>query len=291
MSKLLFHSDDVPPSAPESARFHIIPVPYEKTVSYGHGTADGPRAILEASRQLETFDGHSTPSDLGIFTADAVDCSGEAAGALANIKAAVAESLSYDGAIPCVLGGEHTITSAVVAAFVEKYDAKNVGVVHFDAHCDLRDEYDGTKWSHACVMRRVDEMGVALYQIGTRSYCLEERDYRDIRAIPHVDAEKFCLIGPDAAVKLPSDFPDNIFISFDIDALDSAVMPATGTPCPGGLSWWNAMRAIEIVTKARRCVGFDLVEFAPIKDLHYADFAAAQLAYDIMGFVSRGRNF
>jgi agmatinase len=284
-----FHSHDVPQSAPENARFHVIPVPYEKTVSYGHGTADGPLAILEASRQLETFDGHSTPSDYGIHTFAPVDCSGSAEIALANIRRAVASSLAYPNTIPCVIGGEHTITSAVVAAFAEKYGTKNIGVVHFDAHCDLRDEYDGTKWSHACVMRRVHETGVALYQIGTRSYCVEERDYRAAHAIPHIDAEDFCRLGPDEAIKLPNDFPGNIFISFDIDALDSSVMPATGTPCPGGLIWWDTMRALEIVTRSRCCVGFDLVEFAPLKSLHYADFAAAQLVYNIMGLVSRTR--
>jgi agmatinase len=286
---LTFHSDDVPQSAPENARFHVIPVPYEKTVSYGHGTADGPRAILEASAQLETFDGHSSPCDAGIHTCEPVDCSGVATAALVSVKAAVARTLSYKGAIPVVLGGEHTISSAVIAAVVEKYGKGRVGVVHFDAHCDLRSEYDGTPWSHACVMRRVHERGVKLYQIGTRSYCLEERDYRAAHDIPFVDAEEFCRLGPDAAVVLPPDFPQNIFISFDIDALDSSVMPATGTPCPGGLSWWDAMRALEIVTRSRKCVGFDLVEFAPIKGLHYADFAAAQLAYNIMGLISRGR--
>jgi agmatinase len=286
---LTFHSDDVPQSAPENARFHVIPVPYEKTVSYGHGTAGGPLAILEASRQLETFDGHSVPSDLGICTTGPVGCSGDAETALANVKRTVASSLAYPNAIPCVLGGEHTITSAVVAAFVEKFGAKNIGVVHFDAHCDLRDEYDGTKWSHACVMRRVEEMGVAIYQIGTRSYCVEERDYRIARDIPYVDAEYLCRLGPDVTVKIPADFPKNIFVSFDIDAFDSAVMPATGTPCPGGLSWWDAMRALEIVTQSRRCVGFDLVEFAPIKSLHFAAFAAAQLVYDIMGLISRAQ--
>jgi agmatinase len=282
-----FHGDDVIPSAPAKARFHVIPVPYEKTVSYGHGTAAGPHAILKASAQLETFDGHSNPSELGIFTADPVDCCADAISVLANLKEAVATRLAYRGAIPVVLGGEHTISSAVIAAFVEKYGKENVGVVHFDAHCDLRDTYDGTKWSHACVMRRVHEMGVALYQIGTRSYCLEEHEYREKHGIPHVDAEILHRKGVEA-VSLPKDFPAKIFISFDIDALDSAVMPATGTPCPGGLTWAQAMQLLERITQERTCVGFDVVEFAPIEGLHFADFAAAQLVYNMMGYVARG---
>ena len=286
--KHLFHGDDVVQSAPEHAHFHVIPVPYEKTVSYGHGTDSGPDAILAASAQLETFDGHSNPSELGIYTAETVNCSPEATESLANIRQSVAASLKHDGAIPVILGGEHTISSAVVAAFVEKYGAENIGVVHFDAHCDLRDTYDETPWSHACVMRRVHEMGVNIYQIGTRSYCLEERDYRDKHCIPFVDAERLHREGLDV-VSLPADFPPNIFISFDIDALDSAVMPATGTPCPGGLTWYQAMWLVEKLTKARKCVGFDVVEFAPIEKLHFADFAAAQLVYNIMGYVARGK--
>jgi agmatinase len=282
-----FHGDDVLPSAPAHARFHVIPVPYEKTVSYGHGTVNGPRAILEASRQLETFDGHSDPSELGIFTADAIDCSGDARSALANIRDAVEARLSYRGAIPVVLGGEHTVSAAVIAAVAGKLGHGNVGVVHFDAHCDLRDVYEGSNWSHACVMRRVHEMGVRLFQIGTRSYCAEERDFRLKNGIGFVDAERLHREGV-GCVALPPDFPKLVFISFDVDAFDGAVMPATGTPCPGGLSWDEAMRILECVTAERQCVGFDVVEFAPIPVLHFADFTAAQLVYNIMGFIQRG---
>ena len=287
-SALTFHGDDIPQSAPEAARFHVIPVPYEKTVSYGHGTAQGPEAILRASSQLEVFDGKSCPAEEGIFTAEAVDVSWSAEEALANIRAAVAKSLSFPNSVPVVLGGEHTISSAVVAAFAEKFGPGKLGVVHFDAHCDLRDEYDGTKWSHACVMRRIHEAGVPVFQIGTRSYCVEERDYRAEHNIGFIDAEKLARVGVDNLM-LPANFPQNIFISFDIDALDSAVMPATGTPCPGGLSFWDAMRLVEKFTLSHHCVGCDLVEFAPIAGLHYCDFAAAQLAYNLMGYISRGR--
>ncbi len=283
---LNFHGDDVAPSAPAAARFHVIPVPYEKTVSYGHGTAAGPAAILRASAQLEVFDGKSSPAEDGIFTAAPVDVSGNAEQALANIRAAVARSLENPKAIPIVLGGEHTISSAVVAAVAEKHG--RIGVVHFDAHCDLRDTYDGTKWSHACVMRRIHEAGIPLFQIGTRSYCKEECDYRAENGIGFIDAEKLARVGVEA-VMLPANFPEKIFISFDIDALDSAVMPATGTPCPGGLSYWDALRLVEKFTLSHKCVGCDLVEFAPIPNLHFCDFAAAQLAYGLMGCISRGR--
>ncbi|HNX05711.1 MAG TPA: arginase family protein, partial [Opitutales bacterium] len=146
-AKLNFHGDDVAPSTPESALFHVIPVPYEKTVSYGHGTAAGPEAILKASAQLETFDGRSTPADEGIYTADPVDVSGEAEVALANIRAAVAKSLSFPKAVPVVLGGEHTISSAVIAAFAEKLGPGKLGVVHFDAHCDTWAD-DGSRIDH-----------------------------------------------------------------------------------------------------------------------------------------------
>jgi len=280
-----FHGDDVIPSAPEKALFHVIPVPYEASVSYGHGTAAGPLAILEASAQLELFDGRSVPADKGIYTDAPVDCEGAREDVFDRIGQAVSRALCC-GAIPVVLGGEHSLTSAVVKAVAEH--CGSIGVVQFDAHADLRESYEGSVWSHASVMKRIHDMGIPIYQIGTRSYCLEERELRERARIPYVDAERLHSEGLDA-VQLPADFPERIFISFDIDALDGAIMPATGTPVPGGLGWYDAMRLVERLTKECRCIGFDVVEFAPISGFHAFDFAAAQLVYNIMGYVARSR--
>ncbi len=276
-----FHGDDVPASPAEKAFFHVIPVPYERSVSYGHGTALGPQAILEASGQLELFDGRGVPADRGIFTAPPVDCDGAPEQVLARVEEAVAQALRLGG-LPVVLGGEHSLSSAVAKALAAHHG--RIGVVQFDAHADLRNSYEGSIWSHASVMRRIHDMGIPIFQIGTRSYCLEERNLREADGIPYVDAERLAAEGLDS-VRLPEDFPQNIFISFDIDALDGAVMPATGTPVPGGLSWYQALWLLRRICAERRCVGFDVVEFAPIEGFHAFDFAAAQLVYNMMGCV------
>lgn len=279
-----FHGDDIPQSYPEQALFHVIPVPYEKSVSYGSGTSEGPSAILSASCQLEVFDGKSVPAHYGIYTAPTVDCSGSHEEIILNIKNAVSGCLALNK-MPVVIGGEHTVTNGVADALIEKY-GNDFGIVHFDAHADLRDSYEGSKFSHACVMRRCHEKGIPLYQLGTRSYCLDEQQYRSYHKIPYMDAEDVFRLGVEA-FNLPEDFPEKIFISFDIDGLCSSIMPATGTPVPGGLSWYQAMWLIERACAQRTCIGFDMLEYSPMNGLHSADFTAAQLVYNMMGIITR----
>lgn len=279
--QLFFHGADVPPSTPEQALFHVIPVPFEHSVSYGTGTAAGPGALLEASSQLELFDGRSIPAEHGIYTAPPVDCSGHCDDVLHRIEQQVKKTLRLNR-IPVVLGGEHTVTCGVIPALQEKYP--DFGVIQFDAHADLRDSYEGSAYSHACVMRRICEAGIPIYQLGTRSYSHEEHLYRLQHKIPYRNAEDIWRRGPD--LQLPPDFPENVYITFDIDGLDSAIMPATGTPVPGGLNWYQAMWLIEAIMQERICIGFDVVELAPIASLHGPSFAAAQLTYNLMGYLS-----
>ncbi|ADD69356.1 agmatinase [Denitrovibrio acetiphilus DSM 12809] len=285
MNEILnFHGDDVTPSAPEEAYFHVIPVPYEQTVSFGVGTAEGPEAILKTSAQLETFDSKSIPAELGIYTAPPVDCTGAIKDTLLNITSAVNSTLQMDKT-PVVLGGEHTVTYGVIEALYKKY-GKDFCVVQFDAHADLRDSYDGTKFSHACVMKRIFDLDIPFYQLGTRSYSIEEHNLRLRHNIHFMDAEELCS-GGDETFVLPPYFPKNIFITFDIDALDAAIMPATGTPVPGGLGWYQSLKLIEKALSGRKCIGFDVVEFSPIEGFHGYDFTAAQLVYNIMGIIHR----
>jgi agmatinase len=280
------------PNAPaEQAFFHVIPAPMETTVSYGGGTARGPRAILEASGQLEDFDGRDCPGDLGIHTQPMVN---PAAGKkpveerwLDAIEQAVAKALRC-GAVPAVLGGEHTVTQAAARAF--QAAGENMGFIQFDAHADLRDSYEGTIYSHACVMRRVHELGFPVVQLGTRAYCREERDYRaaNRKTITAYDADVL------AAGKLPKNwipkgFPKKVFITFDLDGLDPSILPATGTPVPGGLGWYDAMTLIDDVAGMREIAGFDVVELAPLRGLHHPDFTAARLVYALMGAAARSR--
>jgi len=284
MTELLrFHGQDLAPTSPEKALFHIIPAPLEKSVSYGTGTAAGPAALLLASSQLELFDGKSIPADHGIFTAEPVDCQGPVEQSLANIQSAVSRTLAL-GSIPVVLGGEHTVTIGAVEAIAEQHNS--FGVIQFDAHADLRESYEGSKLSHACTMKRLWDRKIPLLQIGTRSYSSGEQDFRRQHNITYFDAETICQSGVDV-VQIPENFPEKVYLTFDIDAMDSAVFPATGTPVPGGLSWYQAMWLLDRCLTDRICLGFDVVEFAPVDILHGCAFAAAQLVYNLMGYLSR----
>jgi agmatinase len=270
--------------APEAARFHVLPVPYEKTVSYGQGTAKGPAAILAASDQLERWDGASDPGADGIYTWPAIDCRGKPDEVLAAVAAKVASILRL-GAMPVVLGGEHTVTWGVVQGYLTA-GRSDFGVVQIDAHADLRDSYEGDRLSHASVMRRVVEAGVPLFQLGNRAYCEEERAARARYNVRYVDADRLVRERIEE-IRLPADFPREVFFTVDVDGLDPSVLPATGTPVPGGLGWYQSLALFESVARQRRIIGFDLLEFAPIRGFHAFDFAAALLVYKLMGIVQR----
>jgi len=273
--------DDLPP---ETSRFHVLPVPYEKTVSYGGGTSKGPAAILAASGQLERWDGASDPGAEGIYTWPAIDCRGKAEKVIAAIATAVARILRL-GKMPVVLGGEHTVTWGVVQGYLEAGE-RDFGVVQIDAHADLRDRYEGDPLSHASVMRRIVEAGIPLFQLGNRAYCEEERAARAKYAVGYIDADRLVRERIDA-FGLPENFPRRVFFTLDVDGIDPSVLPATGTPVPGGLGWYQTLGLFESVARQRSIIGFDLLEFAPIRGFHAFDFAAALLVYRMMGIVQR----
>ena len=279
-----FFESEIPALKPDQARFHVVPVPYEKTVSYGNGTAKGPAAIIEASSQLERFDGTSDPGSQGIYTWPTVDCSGKPERVIDDIAAAVEKILKLKK-IPVVLGGEHTVTWGVIKGYLDAGE-KDFGVVQIDAHADLRDAYEGNKYSHASVMRRVVEAGVPLVQLGNRAYCEEERDARKKHGVIAHDALELVPKGKNS-IKLPKKFPTKVFFTVDIDGIDPSVLPATGTPVPGGLGWYQTLGLFESVARQRRIIGFDVMEFAPIPGFHAFDFAAALLTYKLMGIVQR----
>lgn len=271
---------DISPAPYAEARIHVIPVEMEKSVSYGRGAAAGPRAILEASLQLEAFDGKTVPGRVGIFTHKPLACKAEKVeDDLAAIASEVGRVLDKNG-LPAVLGGEHTVTLGALKAFAES--GRKIGVIQFDAHADLRESYEDNLFSHACVMRRIHEMGIPFVQIGVRSLSEEEYLFRRAHKIRYLDAEDI-NVGNIPAEVLPWDFPEQIYISFDVDCFDASVMPATGTPEPGGLSWYQIIHLLRKVAVGRTICGFDVVELAPIANLHGPDFTAAKLAYTLMG--------
>ena len=282
-----FLSSEVPPRPADQARFHVIPVPYEATVSYAGGTANGPEAILDASDQLELYDGTSYPGEKGIFTQRPVDCSGAPEQVMENVRKAVLAALDA-GAMPVVLGGEHSLTYGEMAALKERYG--RFGVIQFDAHADLRDSYEGSKWSHASVMRRaVKDLDLPLVQLGNRIYCREELEARKEYGVLSWEAPYLCRHGIPGNL-IPEDFPRNIFITFDVDGLDPSIMPETGTPVPGGLDWYMALDLAARAMQGRRVLGFDVVELAPREGHIVSDFAAASLTYALMGLAARNND-
>ena len=273
-----FLERDIPPAPLDRARFEIIPAPLEKSVSYGRGTAAGPAKLLDASLYLEAFDGTRVPAQAGIYTGAAIDCQADTATVLQRIAARAAAALA-GGRIPIVIGGEHTVTLGAIDALAGQ--GAPFGVVQFDAHADLRDTYEGNPYSHACVMRRIVERGIPLFQIGVRSLSAAEAGFRQSRGLPHRDAEELARPGR-PPLELPPDFPCRIYLTFDVDAFDPAVMPGTGTPEPGGLFWYDALRLIDQALAGRQLVAFDMVELAPIPGSPVSEFTAAKLVYRLM---------
>lgn len=272
--------------AADNAQFHILPVPYEESVSYGGGTSLGPAAILEASWQLETWDGKSNPSLDGIFTHPPVCMDGDAPTVINAIADATA-GIVRQGKFPIALGGEHTVTYGVIKGLLDA-GVTDFGVVQIDAHADLRDAYEGNPYSHASVMKRIVDEDIPLFQLGIRAYCEEEIATRKTHQVKHIDAD--VLVPRNIqSIELPDDFPDKVFFTVDIDGLDPSVFPSTGTPVPGGLGWYQTLSLFESVAKQRDIIGFDVMEFAPIKGFHAYEFSAALLTYKLMGIVQRNR--
>lgn len=282
----IFLGSEIEQPKPEDAFFHVLPIPYEETVSYGGGTGKGPAAILEASWQLETFDNFSSPSELGIYTRSPVNVSGPPEQVMENIANATREILEA-GKMPVGIGGEHSVTWGVIKGYLDA-GIKDFGVVQIDAHADLRDRYEGEKHSHASVMRLVVEAGVPLYQLGIRAYCEEEMQARKQYGVRHLDAHEL-VPNNVQSIELPEDFPSKVFFTLDVDGIDPSVFPSTGTPVPGGLGWYQTLNLFESVARQRQIIGVDLLEFAPIEGFHAYDFAAAQLLYKLMGIIQRNR--
>lgn len=282
----VFLGSEIRQPTPQQAQFHVIPVPYEESVSYGGGTGEGPKAILQASWQLETWDGHSSPCEQGIYTHLPINTHGPAQGVIERISELVYE-VAQLGKIPVALGGEHTVTWGVIKGLLDA-GVTDFGVVQIDAHADLRDRYEDNPLSHACVMKRVVDQGIPLFQLGVRAFCDEERETRLALGVQHLDAEMLVPTGV-SSIELPEDFPSKVFFTVDVDGLDPSVFPSTGTPVPGGLGWYQTLSLFESVARQRQIIGFDLMEHAPIPGFHAYDFAAAMLVYKLMGIVQRSQ--
>ena len=273
-------------SAYAKARVVVLPVPFEATTSYGAGTRGGPDAILAASRQVETFD-----PDLGCDLADApihthpsVAPALSSPDAMTDRLAAVAGRLHADGKWVLALGGEHSITLGLVRAAAKKHG--RLSILQLDAHLDLRDSWEGTPYSHACVMRRIVEDGHRTVHVGIRNACREEVEFAETHGLPIFWAHQYA--GKEALLDAADALEGPVYVTVDVDGLDPGVIRTTGTPEPGGLGWWETMRLLERVFSKHRVVGADVVELSALGDAA-SDFAAARLAARLAALALQSR--
>ena len=268
---------------PKDARAIVIPFPLEATVSFGTGTSGGPDAIIAASTALEAFDeevGESPLRSFGLATLEVPKPAEPLQLALDQIEGLVAATLARNR-FPLILGGEHSLTLGAIRPFAQKH--RDLVVLHFDAHADLRDSYRGERYGHACVMRRVlEHEHINVVSVGIRSISRGEIAFLEARqdrievhwARERADWDLDEIVTPLAGKP--------IYVTFDVDAFDASLMPATGTPEPGGLFFDDACSILRRAASAGTIVGADIVELAPIPGQTACDVTAAKLAYKIL---------
>jgi agmatinase len=269
-----------------SSRAVIFPVPLERTTTYLSGTRNGPAAIIAASQNMETYDeelGLEPYKRIGIATLPAMDTQD---GTLEKVLAELHTTglaLLQDGKFPVVLGGEHSLTAPLVSAAAKKFP--NLCVLQIDAHADLREAYQGNPASHASVMRRVVEICPAV-QVGIRSLSVEEAE-----AIPTLRTKihwaKDIVHAPltDWVPRVVGELSEHVYLTVDLDAFDPAYVPATGTPEPGGLDWYQVTSLIREVARKKKIIAMDVVELLPQPRDHASDFLAAKLIYKTLGYI------
>ena len=278
-------------------RTRVLPLPYEATVSYEGGTANGPGAILEASTQVELYDravGEEACLRYGIETLPAYSPPGLVGEDYVDGLAALTESLFDAERLIVGLGGEHTVTVGLVRG-TRRALGKPLTMVQIDAHADLRDQYGGDPYSHACISRRLLDDGVdRLVLLGTRSVCPEE--VRLIENDPRISvfwADEIQSDGEGRYLRALRRMLEgrDVYFTIDVDGLDPSVVAATGTPEPGGLSWWQARAIAQTTAEAATVRGLDVTELAPRAGLHAADFAVAKLVYHSVNQVAVARGW
>ena len=263
----------------------VIPFGLEKTVSYGGGTKNGPKEIIKASHQVELYDEELNCEPfkvIGVKTIKPFKINKNINKALKQISLLNQKSIEKN-LFPLTLGGEHSITAGCIEPFVKSY--KNVTILQFDAHADLRNSYNNQKYSHASAMRRcLDFKNVNLISIGIRNISKEEipflkKNDSRIKIFWAKDKKKWNLKYFKRLIK-----NKNVYLTFDVDGLDSSIMPATGTPEPGGLFWYETLSLIKTTFKYANVIGADINELAPIKGFNSYNFLVAKLAYKILTY-------
>jgi len=292
------------------ARYAILPVPYDSTTSFQVGTRNGPRAIITASQQVELFDEELSGEFHATGIATLPPICPEMAGPQRQVEAVyqAARKIVRDAKFLMGLGGEHSISSGLVRAVSSKH--KRLSVLQIDAHADLRDEWEGTPWSHACVMRRIVDMKIPIVQVGIRNYSRGEHVFMRKAGLRPISAAEIHGSGGEIPGVRHSNIPrnvgisadldpadwieravdgltDDVFVTIDIDGFDPAYAPGTGTPEPGGLNWYQVTGLLRAVAQRRRIVAADVVEVMPIPGSMQTEFLAAKVVYKIIAYTQQ----
>ncbi|MEC4806467.1 MAG: agmatinase [Jaaginema sp. PMC 1079.18] len=274
----------------DNAQVVIQPIPYEATTTYRKGCENGPAALLEASQQVELYDvelQREIAMEVPIYTADAIASTvgGQNTSSAMMYQGTQTRMAQYiaDGKFAIALGGEHSITAPIVTAYTQALD-EPFTVVQIDAHGDLRQEYEDSIYNHACVMRRILDLGLPILPVGIRSICAEEAQLITNQNIPVFWAHEI-VKNPhwieDAIAAIPT---RKIFITIDLDGLDSSVIPGVGTPQPGGLDWYALTGFLRRLFQEYEVIGCDVMELAPIPYSVVSEFTAAKLTYKLIGY-------
>lgn len=264
----------------DSSRIVIVPVPYDGTSTWMKGADEGPRAIIEASRNMYLYD-IETDSEVykqGIYTDSPVVDKDSPESMIHAVKDRVAKHLDADKFIVTV-GGEHSVSIGAVHAHARKF--QGLSVLQIDAHADLQDEFNGSKFNHACVMARVKEL-CPVVQVGIRSIDSIERAAADPDRIFYAEEIHGRNDWMERAVSL---LTDHVYITIDVDGFDISIMPATGTPEPGGMLWYDVIALLRTVAHRKKIVGFDVVELCPNEFSKHCDFLAAKLIYRLLSYI------
>ncbi len=269
---------------PARARFAVLPIPYDRTATWQKGTAGGPEALLDASTYLELYDPYTRlePYRAGVVTMAPVAVDGPADQMTDRVREVATELLDAERTV-VGLGGEHSVSIGLIQAHAARYPGLHV--LQFDAHGDSRDTLEGSRFNHGCVIARAREVAAGVVQVGIRS-C-------DAAEVAGMDPARTFLAqdirgGFDFISRVVEAVGDPVYLTVDLDCFDPAYVPATGTPEPGGMTWWQVVDCIAAVARARRIIGFDVVELMPIPGQRASDFLAARLVHQIIALILAG---
>ena len=278
---------DLPPeyADPETAGIIMIPVAYDGTSTWMKGADKGPDAIIEASANMELYD-IETDSEVykkGIFTEKAIGGEISTIEMIEAVRHTTEDYLERDR-FTVVIGGEHSVSTGSVQAHAERYT--DLSVLQLDAHADLRETYNGSKYNHACVMARIREM-CPIVQVGIRSMDSSEKERLDTSRVFFAE---HLQTNTDWIEKVVTTLTDNVYVTLDLDVFDPAIMPSTGTPEPGGLGWYDVLKLMRAISDNKSIVGFDVVELCPDDRNKAPDFLAAKLIYKLLSYTFGNRN-